>query len=65
MRGPASSEAPANLTFGIKFTPSKRPGTSDGITWSTVCRILGLEQDQDSLGAVRRPHCDQAAIGFA
>ena len=65
MRGPASNEAPANFTGGIKFTLSKRPRTNDGIAWSTVCGSLGLEQDQDSLCTVRRPHCDQAAIGFA
>lgn len=65
MRGPTSNEAPANFTAGIKFTLSKRPSTSDGITCSTVCRSLGLEQDQGSLSTVRRPHCDQAAIGFA
>jgi hypothetical protein len=65
VRGPTSNEAPANLTGGIKFTLSKRPSTSDGITWSTVCRGLRLEQDHNSLSTVRRPHCDEAAIGFA
>jgi len=65
VRGPTSNEAPANFTGGIKFTLSKRPSTGDGITWPTVCRSLRLEQDKDSLSTVRRPHCDQAAIGFA
>ena len=65
MRGPTSNEAPANLTGGVKFTVSKRPSTSDGITWSPVCRCLRLEQDQDPLSTVRRPRCDDAAIGFA
>lgn len=65
VRGPISNEAPANFTGGIKFTLSKRTSTSDGITWSTVCRSLRFEQDQDSLSTVRRPHCDQAAVGFA
>jgi hypothetical protein len=65
VRGPTSNEAPANLTGGVKFTVSKRPSTSDGITWSAVCRGLRLEQDQGSLSTVRRPRCDEAAIGFA
>jgi hypothetical protein len=65
VRGPTSNEAPANFTGGIKFTLSKRPSTSDGITWSTVCRSLRLEQDQDPLSTVRRPRCDEAAISFA
>ncbi|CAH0216747.1 hypothetical protein SRABI26_02300 [Arthrobacter sp. Bi26] len=65
MRGPTSNEAPANFTGGIKFTVSKCPSTSDGITWSTVGRSLRLEQDQDPLRTVRRPRCDEAAISFA
>jgi hypothetical protein len=65
VRGPTSNEAPANLTGGIKFTLSKRPSASDGITWSTVCRSLRLEQDQDPLSTVRRPRCNEAAISFA
>jgi hypothetical protein len=59
VRGPTSKEAPTNFTGGITFTLSKRPSTSDGITWSTVCRSLRLEQDQDSLSTVRRAHCDR------
>ena len=65
MRGSISNEAPTNFTGGITFTLSKRPSASDGITWSTVCRSLGLEQDQDSLSAVRRPRRDEAAVSFA
>ena len=65
MRGPTSNETPANFTGSIKFTLSKRPSTGDGITWSTVCRSLRLEQDQDPLSTVRRPRCDEAAISFA
>jgi hypothetical protein len=65
MRGPTGNEAPTNLTGRIKFTPRKRPSTSDGITWSTVCRSLRLEQGQNPLSTVRRPRCDDAAISFA
>ncbi len=65
MRGPTCNEAPANLTGCIKFTLSKRPSTSDGITWSTIGRSLRLEQVQDPLSTVRRPRCDEAAISFA
>nr|WP_319801841.1 hypothetical protein [Arthrobacter sp. YA7-1] len=65
VRGPASDETPANLTCGVKFTASKRPRTSDGITWSAVARRLRLEQDQNPLGAVRRPRCGDTPIGFA
>lgn len=65
MRGPTSNEAQSNLSGGIKFTLSKRPSTSDGITWSPVRWSLRLEQGQDSLRTIRRPRCDQAAISFA
>jgi len=65
VRGSTSNEAPTNFTGGITFTLSKCPSASDGIAWSMVCRSLGLEQDQDSLSAVRRPHCDEAAVSFA
>jgi hypothetical protein len=44
VRGPTRNKAPANLTRGIKFTLSKRPSTSDGIPWSTVCRSLRLRE---------------------
>jgi hypothetical protein len=63
--GPASNEAPADFTGGIKFTLGKRPGTGDGITWPAICRGVRLEQVKDSLSTVRRPHCHQSAIGFA
>jgi hypothetical protein len=65
VRGSASNEAPANLTGGVKFTASKRPRASDGITRSAVGRGLRLEQDQNSLSADRRPLRDDAPIGFA
>ena len=65
MRGPTSDEPSAYLTGGIEFTPSKRPSSSDGIPWSTIGRSLRFEQGQDSLSTVRRPRCDEAAVGFA
>lgn len=65
VRGPTGNEAPTNFTGGVKVTPSKRPGASDGITGSTVCRGLRLERDQDALSAVRRPGGDDTTVGFA
>ena len=65
MRRASSDEAAANLARCIKFAARKSPSASDGIAWSTVCWSLRLEQDQDSLGTVRRPRCDNAAISFA
>jgi hypothetical protein len=44
---------------------SKRPSTSNRITWSTVCRSLRLEHDKNAFSTVRRPGCHEAAIGFA
>ncbi len=64
VRGPAGNEAPANLTRGIELALSKRASTSNGFSWSAVCRSLRLEQGQDSLSTVRRPRRDQAAISF-
>ncbi len=65
VRGPTGDEASANLRGGIELTPRKCASTSDGITWTIVCRSLCLEHGQDSLSAVRRPRCDEAAISFA
>lgn len=64
-RRSASNEPLADLSSGSKLTMSKRPSTSDGITWPAVCWSLRLEQDQDSFSTVRRPPCDDAAISFA
>ena len=43
VRGPTGNEASANFTRNIKLSPSKRPGTSSGITRSAVRRSLRLE----------------------
>jgi hypothetical protein len=64
-RGSSSNEPSAYLTSGIEFTASERPGSSDGITWSTICWSLRFEQDQHSLGTVCCPRCDQSTIRFA
>ena len=64
MRGSTGNEPSAYLTGGIEFTASKRASSVDGITWSTICRSLRFEQDQDSLSTVCCPRCDLAAIEF-
>ncbi|MET4783706.1 hypothetical protein ABIB56_003728 [Glaciihabitans sp. UYNi722] len=64
MRSPTSDEPPTNFASSIKVTPSKRTGTIDGVTRSSVCWGLSLEQGQDSRGTIRRPGSDEAPIGF-
>jgi hypothetical protein len=64
MRSPTGHEPPTNFTSSIKVTPSKRTGTIDGVTRSSVCWGLSLEQGQHSRGTIRSPRGDEAPIGF-
>ena len=65
LRGSSGNEPSTYLTSGIEFTASERPGSSDGVTWSTICRSLRFEQGQHPLGAVRCPRGDLSTIRFA
>jgi len=44
---------------------AKGPSSGDGISWSIVRRRFDLEEHEDALGAIRRPHRNDATVGFA
>jgi hypothetical protein len=64
-RGTAGDETPADFFCGTELAARKRSGSSDRISWAIVSRSFRFEQTQYAIGAVRRPHRDNATIGFA
>ena len=64
-RRATSDESPANLFSGTNLAATESARSSDRISWTIIFRSLCFEQTQDSTGAVRRPHRNNATIGFA
>lgn len=65
MRRPTGHEPLSDFTGGVEFSASKRPCSGDGVAGSTIRRGFRFEDVQHVFRAVRRPRCDQTAIGFA
>src|SRR5262245_37628239 len=64
--GGATSDEPAADPYGdAKFATSESPCPDDRVTRAAIAWSFGLEQPQDPLRTVRRPHRDDPPIGFA
>jgi hypothetical protein len=64
-RRTASDESTANLFSGTELAAAESARSSDRVSWTIIVRSLCFEQAEDSVGAVRRPHRNNATIGFA
>lgn len=58
-------ETPADLLRGTQLAASESAGSSDRVSRPVISGSVSLEQRQDAISAIRRPHRDHSAIGFA
>src|SRR5690606_19659529 len=61
----AAGEPAADLLGRVEFAATEGSGPGDELPGAIVAGRLGLEQPEDALGAVGRPHGDPAPIVLA